>query len=62
MDNLQQRQKDVPLGPYYLVWDNIRDPELVADGGTYLPYQIVDVEVSHARFAAFQARGEKLAR
>ena len=57
VDNLLLRQKDVPLAPYYLVWGNIRDTELVADGGTYWPYQIVDAEVSHARSAALLPRG-----
>lgn len=37
VDNPLLRQKDVPLAPYYLVWDNIRDLGLVADGGTYWP-------------------------
>ncbi|MBU3657068.1 MAG: cytochrome c [Rhodocyclaceae bacterium] len=30
----------VPLGPWYLVWDNIAYPELRADGATYWPYQV----------------------
>jgi hypothetical protein len=32
VDNLAQNEKNVPLGPYYLVWDNRSDPELLAAG------------------------------
>ena len=32
VDNLAQNQTGVPLGPYYLVWDNIGDPALLAEG------------------------------
>jgi mono/diheme cytochrome c family protein len=49
IDNPMQNEKDVPLGPYYLVWDNIRHPDLLADGGTYWPYQVSEVLVSEAR-------------
>jgi len=31
-DNLAQNEKNVPLGPYYLVWDNRSDPKLLAAG------------------------------
>jgi mono/diheme cytochrome c family protein len=39
----------VALGPWYLVWDNLRDPELLPDGGTYWPYQVTQVLLSRAR-------------
>lgn len=29
-----------PLGPWYLVWDNVLHPELRSDGATYWPYQV----------------------
>jgi hypothetical protein len=48
VDNLEQNQRDVPLGPYYLVWNNIRHPELLAEGATYWPYQVKEVLVSTA--------------
>lgn len=35
----------VPLGPWYLVWDNVLHPELRADGATYWPYQVTRVGV-----------------
>lgn len=49
LDDPGQNQKNVPLGPYYLVWDNVSAPELRAEGGTYWPYQVVQVQVSTAR-------------
>ncbi|MCC6134070.1 MAG: cytochrome c family protein [Candidatus Contendobacter sp.] len=52
VDNLIQNQKNVPLGPYYLVWDNIQAPELVADGGTYWPYQAAQIRLSVPRLEA----------
>ena len=35
----------VPLGPWYLIWDNVLHPELRQDGATYWPYQIERVGV-----------------
>lgn len=52
VDNLKQNEKAVALGPYYLVWDNIRSPELVAEGGSFWPYQVAEVKVSTARLQA----------
>ena len=34
VDNLRQNQTDVPLGPWYLVWDNISNPALLAEGAS----------------------------
>jgi len=48
VDNAGQNQQRVPLGPYYLVWDNIAAPELVAEGGSYWPYQVTQVVLSTA--------------
>lgn len=42
-DNAYQGKRDVPLGPWYLVWDNIGSPELIPLGDHYWPYQVVDV-------------------
>lgn len=45
VDNLLQNQTDVPLGPYYLVWDNIGNPALIQEGpGTWI-YQIIDANL-----------------
>ena len=30
VSNIRQNEKDVPLAPYYLVWDNIANPALLA--------------------------------
>ena len=46
VDNITQNEKQVALGPYYLVWDNIAAPELIADGGSYWPYQVNTVMLS----------------
>ncbi|MGA9666622.1 MAG: hypothetical protein WBQ69_09270 [Gallionella sp.] len=46
VDNLAQHQRDVALAPYYLVWDNIHDPGLIRDGGTYWPYQVNEILIS----------------
>lgn len=37
--------KSVPLGPFYLVWDNLSSPELRAQGGNGWPYQVVGVDL-----------------
>lgn len=57
VDNLQQNQKNVALGPWYLVWDNLRDPELLPEGGTYWPYQVTQVLLSRARVDALLPPG-----
>ena len=45
VDNLLQNQTDVPLRPYYLVWDNIGTPALLEEGpGTWI-YQIAEVNL-----------------
>ena len=45
VDNLLQNQSDVPLGPYYLVWDNIGNPALIKEGpGTWI-YQIIEANL-----------------
>ncbi|MCX8520311.1 MAG: DUF4440 domain-containing protein [Rhodoferax sp.] len=49
VDNLAQNQNNIPLGPYYLVWDNRRKPALIAEGGSYWPYQIQEVVLSRTR-------------
>ena len=41
-----QNGKTVALGPYYLVWDNIHHPELLADGAVDWPYQVSEVNLS----------------
>ena len=55
--NLAQNEKNVPLGPYYLVWDNIRSPELLAQGAANWPYQVAQVLLSTQRTAALLPAG-----
>lgn len=43
LDNLVQHEQGVSLAPYYLVWDNIRHPELLKEGDTYWPYQVHEI-------------------
>ena len=57
VNNILQNEKRVPLGPYYLVWDNIRSPELIAEGGSYWPYQIKQISVSSSRLSALLPAG-----
>ena len=45
IDNPRQNQTDVPLGPYYLVWDNITSPALLAEGARNWPYQVQHVNL-----------------
>lgn len=40
--------KSISLGPYYLVWDNIRQPDLIEEGATYWPYQVNEIVISRA--------------
>lgn len=43
IDNPNQNEKDVVLGPFYLVWDNLNNPELKREGDDYWPYQIAQI-------------------
>lgn len=57
VDNQLQNEKNVPLGPYYLIWDNIKDPDLLADGATYWPYQVTQLRVAKARLDTLLPKG-----
>ena len=45
VDNLAQNETDVPLGPYYLVWDNVGNPALLAEGARNWPYQVAEMNL-----------------
>lgn len=45
VDNHLQGEKQVPLGPFYLVWDNRTSKALQAEGGALWPYQVASVSV-----------------
>jgi len=43
--NRNQDNKPVNLGPYYLVWDNINNKELLKQGSYDFPYQIIEFDL-----------------
>ncbi len=43
VDNLDQSETNVPLGPYYLIWDNRTDSDWAEKGSTDWPYQVTSV-------------------
>ncbi len=45
VQNRFQGESDVPLGPFYLVWDNLGSSELRAEGANGWPYQVVGVDL-----------------
>ncbi len=57
VDNIAQNQKGVPLGPYYLVWDNISDPYLLAEGAGNWPYQVAEIMPSSVSEDALLPQG-----
>lgn len=57
VDNLAQNEKQVPLGPYYLIWDNIAAPELLAEGGALWPYQVAQIALRPSSRAALLPAG-----
>jgi len=52
VDNQLQNEKAVALAPYYLVWDNLRSPELQAEGGALWPYQVAQISLRPSSRAA----------
>ena len=52
VDNHAQGEQQVPLGPYYLIWDNLAEPALQAEGGAVWPYQVVSVRRTPSSRAA----------
>lgn len=57
VDNLRQNQTDVPLGPWYLVWDNISNPALLAEGASDWPYQVHEVNLVSLSESALLPQG-----
>jgi len=45
-DNVFKNRREVSLGPWYLVWDNLAAPQLMAFGDHYWPYQVVAVAIA----------------
>lgn len=44
VDNIHQNEQKIPLGPYYLIWNNLDAPELLRQGAYDWPYQITAIE------------------
>jgi len=45
VDNKAQNEKNIDLGPFYLVWDTVTRPELRKQGMGYWPYQVIAVDL-----------------
>ena len=45
IDNKNQQELDVPLAPFYLVWDNLKDPDLQQSNSYTWPYQVFRLEL-----------------
>jgi mono/diheme cytochrome c family protein len=43
--NKLQNNELVELGPFYLVWDNLKHPELKAEGSEGWPYEVTTIEL-----------------
>jgi mono/diheme cytochrome c family protein len=43
LDNLDQGETNVPLGPYYVIWDNRADSDWAEKESTDWPYQVASV-------------------
>jgi cytochrome c2 len=43
--NRLQNNELVELGPFYLIWDNLKHPELQAEGGSGWPYQVTTIDL-----------------
>ncbi len=43
VDNLLQNEANIPLGPYYLVWENIEDQDIFERGASLWPYQVAEI-------------------
>lgn len=57
VDNPAQNERDVPLGPYYLVWENVADAAARADGARHWPYQVAEIVASRATDAVLTPPG-----
>jgi len=47
LNNWEQKER-VPLGPYYLIWDNLKVPELQRQGSSGWPYQVARIRLRQA--------------
>jgi len=56
VDNISQNQRNVPLAPYYLVWDNIGSQQLIEEGATHWPYQVYSLGINSGQKQALLPR------
>lgn len=45
VNNKFQNEKQIELGPYYLVWDNVSEPALKGQSASHWPYQVIAVDL-----------------
>ncbi|ANH70805.1 hypothetical protein ABE85_21635 [Mitsuaria sp. 7] len=57
VDNDKKGGPPVPLGPFYLVWDNRTSKAMQAEGGMQWPYQIVSVDIGPSSMRALMPAG-----
>lgn len=43
--NTLQNNEKISLGPYYLIWDNLKSDALKLEGASDIPYQVVSVDL-----------------
>ena len=43
VNNLLQNEKNIQLGPYYLIWENIEDAAMFNRGASGWPYQVAEI-------------------
>lgn len=48
VDNPDQNERNVPIGPYYLIWDNQGVTELLKQGVSGWPYQVTRIKLHSA--------------
>jgi cytochrome c2 len=48
LDNPDQNERNVPIGPYYLIWDNQGVTELLKQGVSGWPYQVTRIKLHSA--------------
>jgi len=46
VNNHLQNEKNIPLGPLYLVWNNLKNKQIKLEGANNWPYQIVGIELT----------------
>lgn len=45
LNNKLQEEKEIKLGPFYLIWDNIKHSQLKEKGASSWPYQVISIDL-----------------